>query len=457
MNLRRCLQFLKAVTSPRSTDVSQPGKKRSRSHSGNSTLSLVAEELDFRICLSNTFIGPGIGVDLSPSQLMTVENGVPGSKITVFTVLKGANEVIRQGYRVELRLSEDSVFDENDMLLAATVLRRRKTVHDKTWKAKITLPKDLAGKTYSIGVVVDPRDRIAETDESNNHTSHSINFMRAELSGQVEFGKSIHTISVRTLAPDILIRPDGPLWIVIHGRNQSPLATTIDDLARNLQSNQPDSQVLVLDWSQAADSGTIGGDGENFIKPVAERVAQLLTVYGISSSQLNLVGYSWGSYIASELSEVMGTVNTLISIDAARDFPGGSYNPESTGEVNFSSAADRSWAFFSGQGPLIFGSFLTTSTAHESYLLSKSDHFQIVPMVANLILSDYTDLIGSHFLLTRLLTGSDDPLWLKRKFDAAGQPSENGIFDTQLTGNSESLRVESLTFFDGLDYRTISS
>jgi len=83
---------------------------------------------------------------------------------------------------------------------------------------------------------------------------------------------------------------------------------------------------------------------------------------------LNLLGYSWGAYVADELAEEVVSrqsqgVNAILLLDPATDVPFNAYNPNNAATVNFAAHSGFSWAFRSGG---FEGSATSPKTAHEA-------------------------------------------------------------------------------------------
>ncbi len=133
---------------------------------------------------------------------------------------------------------------------------------------------------------------------------------------------------------------------------------------------------MTLDWSAIAALSI--GTTENQIKPVAEWASTVLSTYGFSGGMLNLVGHSFGAYVAAEMSERIDVgigVNTIVGLDPAADFPFG-YNPVS--EVNFAANSQFSWTFTDADG--FFGNATTPGTADEAITVRESTHSDVVSL-----------------------------------------------------------------------------
>ncbi len=206
-------------------------------------------------------------------------------------------------------------------------------------------------------------------------------------------------------------------WIVIHGWNSYRTKDNIFALASALYETRFDDQVLTLDWRSAADTNLDPSPAEDSIVPVAQWAADALIRYGISGTNLNLVGHSFGSYVANEIAErIPGGVNTIVTLDPAANIFGG-YDPTANDEVNFALHSFFSWSFHSSS---VAGNEFTPTTADESFVVNSDAlfpwdaHGNVVFMFAYMLLHP-TDLVSQYFLLTALLEGTFGP-WLPDQF-----------------------------------------
>ncbi len=164
--------------------------------------------------------------------------------------------------------------------------------------------------------------------------------------------------------PNSVILRNAKTWLVIHGRESSPgippplmsgfhtnnIGRVVLALSAGLSSERGAQQVLVLDWSAGASdnqsfasddlpavgppSVEFGGfEGSYWIPSVAAWAAQQLNDLGISGENLHIVGHSWGTYVACELSNHMrvlpsslGNPGSVIALDPARRIPGTHYS-----------------------------------------------------------------------------------------------------------------------------------
>jgi pimeloyl-ACP methyl ester carboxylesterase len=395
-------------------------------------------------------------VDLTPT-LVQFAPAAPGDKTTAEATVKNLGPESTKSFQVEFRLSTDATINDQDILIKTVTRRRLGAGAESNWTQKITLPGDLPPGKYFLGVIVDPKHKISEQNEANNvlATPSASDILMTSLNGTVQFGRTKQPVSIKSLGGgDVSINPDITTWLVIHGRNQSAASPDMVQLATTIDGYQPGDQVLLLDWDKAAASGALGGNGENFIKPVAAWAATALQRYGFSGDQLNLVGYSWGSYVAAEMAENLGTVNSVLSIEAAKDYPGGDYNPEVPGEVDFAAHANQSWAFFATGDS--FGSAATSSTAEESFLIDGADHFKAVPLVTEILNPPQAGPLVATIPLSRLLTGTPQPLWPGKSYDVTGKlVNQEAVFDAVIETTPDGQHPVSVRYFDGKDEHTL--
>lgn len=400
---------------------------------------------------------PSALCDLSPVLIQGPSTAEPGSKISVQTTVDNLGSGASPRFRVEYRLSLDEALDQEDVLLAVVHQKKIDGNGQADWTQSVKLPRNLPAGHYQLLASVDPGNSIAETNEANNALSSGTIFVaNTQLSGRVRYRKESHRVEIHVLGDgSAAIDPAVTTWLVIHGRNQSSESPDLVQLATQIDQYQPGDQVLLLDWRKAAESGSIGGQGENYIRPVAAWAAEALADYGITGQQLNLVGYSWGADIADEMAAGFGQVNSILAIDSARDFPGGSYNPESPGEVDFDAHAAHSWAFFATSN-FPFGSAMNASSAASSFIVTGADHFKIVTLVTNLLALPAENGVAANFQLSELLTGAPAVVWVTNAYSDQGVLDvADGIFDAVLVATTDGLSIEALRFFDGDVEQTI--
>ena len=246
-------------------------------------------------------------------------------------------------------------------------------------------------------------------------------------------------------ANPMVINTNQRTWIVIHGWNSSRTADNIFAVASALFETRPGDQVLTLDWFAAANV-LLPFAAEDSIVPVAQWAASALVRYGFSRTNLNLVGHSFGSYVADEIAQrIPGGVNTIVTLDPAADVLGG-YDPVANDEVNFARDSFFSWSFHSSSA----GNEYTPATADESFIVNSGAttpdaHGNVLFLFAYFLLHP-TDIVSQYFLLTDLLNGTLGP-WLPNQFVSsfAGDDPVQG-YEAVIGTTNNGLEPSTLTY-----------
>ena len=236
----------------------------------------------------------------------------------------------------------------------------------------------------------------------------------------------------------MMINTNQRTWIVIHGWTSSRTNANISTVAGALFETRPGDQVLTLDWQPAAD-GLLPFAAESSILPVAQWAASALIGYGFSGTNLNLVGHSFGSYVSDEIAQrIPGGVNTIVTLDPAANVFGG-YDPTLNDEVNFADHSFFSWSFHSDS---FAGNEYTPTTADQSFVVTNSNHGNVVFLFAYMLLHP-TDIVSQFFLLTDLLAGKLGP-WLPDQFKSLDGTVEG--FEALIDTINGGIVPSSLTF-----------
>ena len=175
----------------------------------------------------------------------------------------------------------------------------------------------------------------------------------------------------------------------------------------------------------------------------------MLYDYGFRTNDLNLVGHSWGSYVADELAEgipLNAGVNVIVALDPASNTVGLSYDPND-GTVNFRAHSRFALAFHSSD---TFGSWVTPKTADEAFEVSflssgglspgtaVQNHGWIREMFQNMVAG--TGGVSSLFSLNRILDmAATDPASWNRPWRAdqyrGVDPFEGAIYEGEIDGS----------------------
>jgi pimeloyl-ACP methyl ester carboxylesterase len=180
------------------------------------------------------------------------------------------------------------------------------------------------------------------------------------------------------------------IWIITHGFADS-FSEDFKLICKNLVETYPDDLILGLDWSTIANglSPALSLDvykAATWLKPISEAVIERLSIWGLKEmTQVNLIGHSLGSILASELSlryieKYAKKVNNFIALDPPSEITANRYqgdiyltqlNPLITRINSFSDVADNSIAFVGYNS--IAGNEKLASTAASSYLVKFND------------------------------------------------------------------------------------
>ncbi len=187
---------------------------------------------------------------------------------------------------------------------------------------------------------------------------------------------------------------------------------------------------MTLDWSQAAADPSYT-DAEQWLQPVGAAAASALASYGFAGSSINLVGYSFGTYISANIGAgLSGGVNTILAIDPPEyisDGPG-TYDPETS--VNFAAVSRFSMSFHDADtGSNSYGDFVTPQTADVAIDVTGTSHGAIIGLVGSLFAG--SDPISQYFRFSNILNYSSGP-WAPNKFNAYAQATPGG-FDARLS------------------------
>jgi pimeloyl-ACP methyl ester carboxylesterase len=197
------------------------------------------------------------------------------------------------------------------------------------------------------------------------------------------------------------LKPDMPVWVIVHGRNDNEGSDQMEELARNLRSYEV--QVVSVDWSKgAADNITpIGLEGSKWIEAVGAWTTNQLRASGFDGEKLKniyLIGHSWGSFVAYEIAKHTGAkVGGIIALDPAADSAllGGHYD---TSQVDFSFYAEKSYAFHSS----MFGNRELALTATQSFRIKAPEGYEggviNVPGVQAYLRQHYAVLLGTEVI-----------------------------------------------------------
>jgi len=286
--------------------------------------------------------------------------------------------------------------------------------------------------------------------------------------------------------PGSPIQGNLPTWVVIHGRDASANSSYMIDLENAVKNHADGAQVLTVDWQVGAkSSGLTDFGGERFIPAVAQWVANFLTDYGFSNSNLNFIGHSWGAVISGEIAaRIPGGANRIVALDPAMDATDlsllaasyfGSISigvnavmslPYDTASVNFSAHSQSSLALVSS----FYGSEISASTADDTFLvdlvgptwINPESHVDAVTVFTNMLNTGANGAVSGLFSLASL--GRAHP-WTRNRFDPGlgivgtadeGSGDFEGILQATGSGSSWSnWTIDTLTIRDARDHHEV--
>ncbi|WP_413176349.1 Calx-beta domain-containing protein [Anabaena azotica] len=232
-----------------------------------------------------------------------------------------------------------------------------------------------------------------------------------------------------------------PTWIIIHGMDSNP--NGVQNLSESISGYKEGDQILTLDWSEGAKSNQLliplPGIGASFIESAAYFAARTLINWGISSTNINLVGHSLGAYVAAEIAKRMpgGFVNRIVALDPAKELPTG-YNSES---VDFDAESLFSWAFYGSN----LGSSQRAITANNSFTMgfgtswNIGNHGYVKDVFAYLVRQSYenpNNSVSKFFDLDRMNSSVSQP-WRLNEFNDFGGNLIGGQYEGRIEARDE--------------------
>ena len=344
----------------------------------------------------------------------------------------------------KLYLSSDPGITKNLTLLGTFAIPALAPAGSYNTGLSVLLPIGLIPGAYYIGVIADTANVVTdETSKTDNSYSKSLTVTAPSnaWSGSVTGldGATFNaTISRVDGAP---IDSSKPTWVFVHGLNSDP--SIFANLISQVAKQRPSDQFLTLDWSKGAGGGPLdvnAGLVQERIPFVAGWAYDQFVKHNFSSSSLNFIGHSFGSYISDEIAKnyfvnSSNKINSIVALDPAANAPGANhYN--STASVNFSTytSQNKSWSFLANVTPVQFGNETTAATASEAFLVEGpgingpgidpfAAHHAVVDVFANLLAqsSDSTSR-SQYFSIAALLDGQLGP-WRPNQY------SDSALFD----------------------------
>lgn len=235
------------------------------------------------------------------------------------------------------------------------------------------------------------------------------------------------------------IRANRETWIVVHGWNGDP--SSLSSISRAVEQHGRRTQVLAIDWSQAAATDD-ALQALFWIGKIGDFAADALQRLGLRTGRINLIGHSLGAYVAADTaSRISGGVNAIVALDPAANVP----------FYNFSADSRYSLGLLASS----LGSEARAATADDAFRVNVGDglaaHLNIVDLYTSMLEANNTgapDRVSRRFGLDKMDPGASPP-WDRDRF--------SGDFEGVLSGKTQSGHwvPDTLVYRSGLDRITL--
>ncbi|MEQ1860743.1 MAG: chitobiase/beta-hexosaminidase C-terminal domain-containing protein [Chthoniobacteraceae bacterium] len=229
-----------------------------------------------------------------------------------------------------------------------------------------------------------------------------------------------------------------PAWLVIHGRTSRPSASNIRNLVEALDGYEAGKQIIAIDWETAAADNnpaeatvfTADGEGEGrpivagarWIGQVGRAAAAMLKAKGITATQLDIAGHSWGTFVGHEVAAQFNSgsqrIPRFIALDPASF--GAGYTT-AKGGLKFATAARYSIAFYGEPQDRLLDGSPRDRAAALAFIVYGSPKFAVTARDAFTMVGDDWGLLDAHTepvnifaaILAQLKAGNPDS-WMQR-------------------------------------------
>ena len=117
------------------------------------------------------------------------------------------------------------------------------------------------------------------------------------------------------------IELDYNTYVITHGYQSSSSSEWVEDLAREIDERDPFSNIILTDWSEAADPLNYFSAVED-TEIVGERLAIWLSEEGVNPDTTQLIGHSLGAHVSGIAGDIYEditgrSIETIVGLDAA--------------------------------------------------------------------------------------------------------------------------------------------
>lgn len=257
-----------------------------------------------------------------------------------------------------------------------------------------------------------------------------------------------------------------PTWLVIHGKMCSAETPYIARLAARLDGVARGDQVLLVDWESAAAGTAWGGavtaytdlSNTRWVRPAAQVLKPMLEKIRATRSRLNLIGHSWGTYMAYEIGRVFGggnAVNRLVALDPAQ--AGSGYT---TGSIHFGRNSSVAWALHSDY---ILGNATLAATADQAISVGRlsggtlvkpfyTGHVNIVDVYSQMLRNNWPGTTPDRISRIYSPRRMNSAPWQRNRYSVEGHqvsiPGQSLPYEAVLTVNPAFTRANSMIYHD---------
>jgi subtilase family serine protease len=113
------------------------------------------------------------GIDLVVQDIKTTDKGCLNAAFPITTTIANQGNMEAGAFSLHYYLSEDSIISTSDRDIGSDMVEGLAPMENRTINGEISLPTSIPIKYYSVGVIIDPRDDVFESDKQNNHGKFS--------------------------------------------------------------------------------------------------------------------------------------------------------------------------------------------------------------------------------------------------------------------------------------------
>jgi len=248
--------------------------------------------------------------------------------------------------------------------------------------------------------------------------------------------------------------PNLPVWVVVHGMDSSERTDILVELTKAIKK-YPDMQVVTVNWEDAAKDGIATQDAI-WTPAVGKWIAQQLMNLKVKPENIELKGWSHGSYVAQATAEEIfrstngQKVGSLVALDPAGNWPMLSGFEHKIIDfkkyADYSLAIESSWIAGSDELAKTADTYVKLNPLQTSSTQISVNHTLPVTFLAGLF--DYNRIIGGKQM---------DFISLNKIMDPAYRTQDKGYSDNRFSGGVDfvvDVNVEERIVFKNNTYYT---